>query len=159
MRRLPTRSNANAASIIEPFGIYSFGAMLPDGSGAATFAPAGFAVHFDPLNSATNMREVNFAINLKNPRGLIFDASAPSIPAIFTAPRVGTFDFFISTPEGFDPATDLPPVRNDPGIDISTQMAWAENGKVQTKFKFNGRRLRPRGEVMPEEAAPPPPPA
>ena len=136
--------------------------MLPNGSGALTFAPAGFVVHFDLLDSVTNMKEINFAINVKNPSGLIFDAGAPSIPATFTAPRVGTFDFFISTPEGFDPATDLPPVRNDPGIDISTQMAWAENGKVQTKFKFNGRRLRPRGEVMPEQAddgTPPQPPA
>ena len=158
MRRLPTRSNANAASIIEPFGIYSFGAMLPDGSGAATFAPAGFAVRFDPLNSLTNMREINFAINLKNPSGLIFDANAPSVSGIFASPHFGPADFFISTPDDFTP-DQLPPVRNDPGIDISTQMAWAENGKVQTKFKFNGRRLRPRGEVMPEEAAPPPPPA
>ncbi|MDZ4345348.1 MAG: hypothetical protein U1E51_23265 [Candidatus Binatia bacterium] len=152
----PTAGAAIAAA--QPFGIYSFGALLPEGSGAMTFAPAGFVVHFDPLNSVTNMREINFEINLKkNPSGLIFDESAPSIPATFAAPRVGTFDFFISTPDGFTP-DQLPQVRNDPGIDISTQMAWAENGKVQTKFKFNGRRLRPRGEVMPDEAAPPPPP-
>ena len=105
---------------------------------------------------AASMQEINFAINLQNPSGLIFDDSAPAIPAIFTASRVGTFDFFISSPDGFT-LDQLPQVRNDPGIDISTQMAWAENGKVQTKFKFNGRRLRPRGEVMPEDAAPPPP--
>jgi hypothetical protein len=132
--------------------------MLPDDSGALTFAPAGFVVHFDPLDSVTNMKEINFAINLKNPRVLIFDANAPSIPGIFTSPQFGPVDFLISTPDGFT-ADKLPQVRNDPGIDISTQMAWAENGKVQTKFKFNGRRLRPRGEVMPEQADAVPPPA
>ena len=53
-----------AIAAAQPFGIYSFGALLPNGSGAVTFAPAGFAVHFDPLDSVTNMREINFAINL-----------------------------------------------------------------------------------------------
>ncbi len=160
----PTAGAAIAAA--QPFGIYSFGAMLPDGSGAATLAPTGFAVHLNPLVSVTdvvtgavtNMREINFAINLRNPSGLIFDANAPSIPAIFTSPRVGTFDFFISTPGGFTP-DQSPQVRNDPRIDIATQVAWAGNGKVQTKFKFNGRRLRPRGEIVPSVETPPPPPA
>jgi len=157
----PTAGNAIAAA--QPFGIYSFGAMLPEGSGEFTLAPDGFAVHFDPLDSVTNMREINFAINLKNPSGLIFDANAPLIPGIFTNPQFGPVDFFISTPNGFDPNIDLPQVRNDPGIDISTQMAWAEMKSgvqiVQTKFKFNGRRLRPRGEIIAIDQPPPPPPA
>ena len=52
----------------------------------------------------------------------------------------------------------LPQVRNDPGIDIATQMAWADGNRVQTKFKFNGRRLRPRGELVAIDQPPPPPP-
>jgi len=118
--------NRTKASAAQPFGIFSFGGMLPNGSGAVTFAPVGFVVHFDPLDSVTDMREINFAINLlKNPSGLIFDTNAPSIPGIFTSPQFGPVDFFISTPDGFTP-DQLPQVRNDPGIDISTQMAWAE---------------------------------
>jgi hypothetical protein len=151
----PTAGNAIAAA--QPFGIYSFGAWLPDGSGAATFAPDGFVVHFNPLDSVTGMREIHFAINLKNPRRLIFDADATSIPGIFTNPQFGPVDFFISTPDGF--TTDqLPQVGNDPGIDIATQMAWADGNRVQTKFKFNGRRLRPRGEIVALDQPPPPPP-
>jgi hypothetical protein len=154
----PTAANAIAAAL--PFGIYSFGAMLPNGSGAVTFAPVGFVVHFDPLDSVTNMRKINFAINLKNPSGLIFDANAPLIAGIFTSPQFGPVDFFISTPDGFTP-DQLPQVRNDPGIDIVTQMAWAElNSGVQTiQTKFNGRKLHPRAEIIAIDQPPPPPPA
>jgi hypothetical protein len=157
VRDVLTSIAGNAIAAAQPFGIYSFGAMLPNGSGAVTFAPDGFAAHFDPLDSVTNMREINFAINLKNPSGLVFDANAPSIPGIFTSPQFGPVDFFISTPDGFTP-DQLPQVRNDPGVDIATQMAWADGNRVQTKFKFNGRRLRPRGELVALDQAPPPPP-
>jgi len=167
VRDVLTPTAGAAIADAQPFGIYSFGALLPEGSGAVTLAPAGFAVNFDPLVSvtdvvtgiATNMREINFAIDLKKGTGgLIFDDDALSIPAIFTNPQFGPVDFFISTPAGFTP-DQLPQVRNDPGIDISTRMAWEENGKVQTKFKFNGRRLRPRGELVAIDQPPPPPPA
>jgi len=161
VRDVLTPTAGAAIATAQPFGIYSFGALLPEGSGKFTSAPDGFVVHFDPLDSMTNMREINFAINLKNPSGLIFDPNASSIPGIFTNPQFGTVDFFISTPDGFTP-DQLPQVRNDPGIDIATQMAWAEskNGvqMVQTKFKFNGRRLRPRGELVAIDQPPPPPP-
>ncbi|MDO8700371.1 MAG: hypothetical protein Q7J56_01820 [Deltaproteobacteria bacterium] len=156
VRDVLTGDAASKIANAQPFGIYSFGALLPEGSGAVTSAPDGFDINFDDLDAATGMREINFTIDLKNPSGLIFDAKALSIPAKFTIPQFGPVYFFISTPSTFT-LGDLPQVRNDPGIDISTQMAWAENGKVKTKFNLNGRsrRLRPRGEVMPEEAAPP----
>ena len=166
VRDVLTSTAGNAIANAQPFGIYSFGALLPEGSGMFTLAPAGFVVHKDPviLIGTQEMREISFAINLINPSGLIFDDNATSIPAIFTAPRWHksdgpTFDFFISTPDGFTP-DQLPQVRNDPGIDIATQMAWAENGRVKTKFNLNGRsrRLRPRGELVALDQAPPPPP-
>lgn len=138
---------AAAIAVNQPFGIYVFGAELPVGSGAVTSAPAGFVVNLDPVQP-DGLREINFELPLAPPDGLIFDAAAAGgIPPIFTNPRTGTFEFFISTPGGFM-VSDLPQF-----IDIKTEMAWADSsGYVQTEFfapgeEFNGGELRPRGEL------------
>src|SRR5438034_1168103 len=115
------------------------------GSGQVTSAPGGFQKGLDPLDPATGLREINFRVNLVNaPNALIFDPIAPSIPSVFTNPRTGTFDFFISTPRGFTLAS-LPTIRNDPGIDIKTQMAWVSNGAVQAVFPNLDEAWLPEG--------------
>jgi hypothetical protein len=150
-----TEAAAAAIDPAQPFGIYSLGAGLPVDSGMVTSSPEGFVVDFGDVDPATGLQEINFKIDLRTPNGLIFDGATPVIPSIFTNPRTGTSHFFISTPDGFTPA-DLPQIRNEPGIDIATEMAWDEGGRVQTKFRLNKRKveLRPRGELRPVEAPP-----
>ncbi len=154
VQKVLTAQAAAEIDAAQPFGIFSFGAGLPDGSGAVTSAPSGFELNFDPL-LPTGLREVNFVVDLINPDGLIFDPTAPSIPSLFTNPRTGTFDFFISTPAGFT-LDQLPQVRPDPGIDIMTSMAWASGGVVQTTFPNPGDELRPRGQLSPVGVPEPP---
>src|SRR5262249_29152744 len=137
----------------QPFGIFSFGAALPDGAGQLTSAPSGFAKSVDPLNQSTGLREANFRVNLSNgASGLIFDAAAPSIPSVFLNPRTGTLDFFIATPAGFTLAS-LPGTPDGPGIDVKTELAWMSGGTVQTFFPNPGDGLAPRGQL---EAVPEP---
>ncbi len=129
---------SQAATMIgnaQSFGLYSFGAHLPAGSGLVTSAPDGFVVH-------PHSGEINFKVDLNNPNGLIFDSDVSNISGLFTNPRVGgVWEFFISTPAGFAPSE----------LDISTEFAWAENGQVQTEFfgldDRDEEELRPRGQL------------
>src|SRR5262249_5961458 len=76
VNHLLTATAAAELNAGQPFGIFSFGAALPDGAGQLTSAPSGFAKSVDPLNQSTGLREVNFRVNLSNgASGLIFDAA------------------------------------------------------------------------------------
>jgi len=148
VNHLLTATAAAELNAGQPFGIFSFGAALPDGAGQLTSAPSGFAKSLDPLNQSTGLREVNFRINLADgANGPIFDSAAPSIPSAFINPRTGTFDFFISTPSGFTLAS-LPGTPDGPGIDVKTELAWMSAGTVLTFLPNPGDELAPRGQLQ-----------
>ncbi|MFQ5464082.1 MAG: hypothetical protein ACE5E5_15830 [Phycisphaerae bacterium] len=132
----------------QPFGIYTFGAELPDGSGAFTSGPAGWMMSDSMQHNG--FREFNFGVDLDTPPidGLLFDSAATGIlPSLFTNPLTGTIDFFISTPGGFT-LGDLLLEDGLPSLEIATEMTWADNGAVQTEFLPLLQGLRPRGELI-----------
>lgn len=138
---------AAAIDAAQPFGIFSFDAELPDGCGATTSAPAGFALDLNPLQP-DGFPEINIEIDFPNLDGLLFDTAATGISSIFTNLRTGTIQFFVSTPNGFT-LNDLKVFDGVPGLDIKTEMAWEQGSAVQTEFSFGDNpELRPRGELL-----------
>src|SRR5262249_20244995 len=137
-------------------GLFQFGAQLPAGSGAVVSAPSGFLLNIqpDPGFPPGVAVEVNFTVNLSTPNGLLFDPAASGIPPIFTNPRTGALDFFISTPSANLADNLLALDAGQRGIDIMTSLAWAASGSVGTTFSapgqtFDGNGLRPRGQLTP----------
>jgi hypothetical protein len=66
----------------------------------------------------------------------------------------------ISTPDDFD-FLSIPQIRNDPGIDIATEMVWcdADEGATRIVFDapgqdFDGAALHPRGQLSVVQAIP-----
>jgi hypothetical protein len=168
-----TPAAAAAISAQQPFGLYSFGAGLPTqfngvDLGQTFSAPDGFFFDVEPhgVVSGVSFSEFNFKhINPDgsvNPDGLVFDPNAAGAidESVFSNPDFDGAQFFISTPEGFDPLLHITGTVNDPTdgpgrIDVATELAWLENGEVATVFEnasFNGDapddiELRPRGQL------------
>jgi len=154
-----TPTAAAAIDAAQPFGIFSFTAHLPDELNtpaltALASGPAQFAFRTEDSDDA-GFDEFIFEIDLSDPDGLLFDPTAPSglIDPVFTNPETGTFSFFIAAPDGFD-FSAIPQIRNSPGVDVSTEMAWHDGAGIETELL--GERLRPRGEIQAGAAIPAP---
>ena len=137
----------------QPFGIFAFGAHLPDTFEAllSTSTPMGWSFSVQDSNDL-GFKEFNFEADLNAPWGpadrLLFDPNAEGIHSAFTNPQTGTYSFFISAPDDFV-FDDLPQIRNSPGLDVRTNMVWWDSTTgLATEFGFNDQRMRPRGEIQ-----------
>lgn len=147
----------------QPYGIYAFGAKLPEQfaqAGLASLVEAPDLFRFQVESAGEpGFLEFTFTASLDPARGLVFDTSALGvIPNPFIDPRTGQVEFFIPalyTTDVDELIDDILAIniRPSPGIDVSTSMAWAEGDAVVTEFlaanqDFDGEELRPRGEIQ-----------
>jgi hypothetical protein len=154
-----TPAAAQVLAEAQPYGLYAFDVHLPSGAGARISAPSGFEVDFEDEEESA---EISFRIDLARAAGLLFDERAPRPSALFGTPRFGTLDFFVSTRSGRLEDNLIDEDSGRPALDVSTQLAWIDAGRIQTHFHapyeaFDGRRLRPRGELVPATNAVPEP--
>jgi hypothetical protein len=150
-----------AISAAQPFGIYFFNAKLPEEFDipevtANVARPALFEFTTEDSDDA-GFREFNFELDLSPAEGLLFDDAVSGganggVPNVFTDPRFGTLEFFIPAPaalslqELIDLVTGIQ-IRNSPGIDVSTNMAWQDSSGA-IEFELFNEELRPRGEIQ-----------
>ncbi len=161
-RDVLTSSAAADIAARQPYGIYSFNVKLPDefnfsGVAAAVEKPDLFGFNIQNSDDA-GFKEFIFSLGLNPATGLLFDDDAiGSIPSIFIDPRTGVLEFFIPAPATLSAAEVVSlidvHIRNSPGLDIATELAWAESGVVTTEFPDNNQdyaeeELRPRGEIQ-----------
>jgi hypothetical protein len=157
-----TTAAATDIAARQPYGIYSFNVKLPDefnfsGVEAGVKKPDLFGFTIENSDDA-GFKEFIFTLGLDPAKGLLFDdAAIGSIPTIFIDPRTGVLEFFIPAPATLSAAEVISlidvHIRNSPGLDIATELAWVENGVVTTEFpdgnqNYAEEELRPRGEIQ-----------
>lgn len=155
-----TPAAAAAIDAAQPFGIFSFTAHLPDAFNtvaltALASGPAQMA--FSTQDSGDpGFDEFIFEIIPPND-GLLFDPAVLPVPPgppnpIFTNPEFGVFNIFIAAPDG-TLFSDIEQIRNSPGVDVSTELAWY-TAAAGVETMLLGERLRPRGEIQGVAAVP-----
>jgi len=157
-----TDAARTAIASSQPFGIYFFNAKLPEEFDipevlAAVDRPALFDFTTEASDDA-GFREFNFELDLSPAAGLLFDDAVSGganggVPGVFTDPRFGTLEFFIPAPSSLSlqQVIDLVAgihIRNSPGIDVSTNLAWLDGGSGQIETELFNEDLRPRGEIQ-----------
>ena len=144
----------------QPFGIFRFNAHLPD-----TFnTPALTALASGPAQMTFSTQDSGdpgfdeFIFEIIPPNdGLLFDPAVLPVPPgppnpIFTNPEFGVFNIFIAAPDG-TLFSDIEQIRNSPGVDVSTELAWY-TAAAGVETMLLGERLRPRGEIQGVAAVP-----
>jgi hypothetical protein len=156
-----TPAAAAAIDAAQPFGIFSFTAHLPDAFNtvALTALASGPAQMAFSTQDSGDPGFDEFIFEIIPPtEGLLFDPAvlppppdAPPNP-IFTNPEFGVFNIFIAAPDG-TLFSDIEQIRNSPGIDVSTELAWY-TAAAGVETMLLGERLRPRGEIQGVAAVP-----
>ncbi len=125
------------------------------GSGAVTSAPAGFEAHVQTNGGGSpgSAVSVYFAIDLANPDGLLFDQQATGIDPVFTNPRTGSIQFFISTATTDVLDNLLFEIDGLPAVYVDAVFAWERDGATATAFSapglvFDGKAMVPRGGIV-----------
>ena len=130
----------------QPYGMYAVKFELAPGSGSFVSAPSGFDIEIEDEEDEV---EVEFELALEpNASGFLFDDNAGSIPALFSDPQTGMWDFFISTPSP-DPLGNVIDDDDDSdGISVEVDFAWMADGEIKTRFSsFEGRRLEVEKQI------------
>ncbi len=160
-RKSLTPEAIQALSDAQPFGLYAFKVELPADAGALVSAPEGFDLRRKRSDDGEAWIELSFRIDLEHAAGLLFDDAAPTPSELFGTPRYGFLEFFISTSSGEiadyllaeDEEGDDDDGEGDSELEVSTSLAWIQDGEIATRFDaphedFDDRRLRPQGELV-----------